>query len=138
MNALPLGPILLRSKLFSFELRSDRCYEAIPEFYGLNGEVDYLLAVNINTIMPNTKKTMFARDTPINGGAVPLREIAIPARNKPQYIANSISLIPKPIDFSLLCALIPKGMPTSISTKDAIDMFIFLYASTKSGMGSIF
>ena len=37
---LPLGTILLRSKLFSFELRSDRCYEAIPEFYGLNGEVD--------------------------------------------------------------------------------------------------
>ena len=32
--------ILLRSKLFSFELRRNRSYEAIPEFYGLDGEVD--------------------------------------------------------------------------------------------------
>jgi hypothetical protein len=66
VSYLSLSAILLRSKLFSFELRRDwrRRYEAIPEFYGLNGEVDPLA--------PNLKRRYGMNIVLLISGAVSL------------------------------------------------------------------
>ena len=84
----------------------------------------------MNMTAPTAAIRAFANQTPAQAGTIPRIANAIPASITPQYTRNNTIANENPMNFSLRCVVIARGIPARTNTRLENASAIFLWSST--------
>ena len=73
--------------------------------------------MRLNKKTPVPKRSILAPHTPLHAGTIPRIARATPVSIIPQYTRNIPIAKPKPMNFSLRCVVIARGIPTKTKTR---------------------